>query len=231
MLWEWETLVCAHDRNPVLTIGAAALVGAAVVLLPAGIGTAFALVALGGFGVAALASRVRRAWCAARRALCGGASGRAGAAARDAALGFAAIVFLFAVVWVTDIAAYFAGRAIGGPKLMPRVSPNKTWSGAIGGTVGGVIGGVAGGALRRHRQSRRRRRPSRFVLSVVAQAGDLFESAIKRRFDAKDASQLIPGHGGLMDRLDGFVIAALVAALIGVAHGGVDAPARGLLVW
>ena len=90
---------------------------------------------------------------------------------------------------------------------MPRVSPNKTWSGAIGGTVAGVVGGVivarqfgiaglAAAAV------------VAFVLSVVSQAGDLAESAIKRQFDAKDASQLIPGHGGLMDRLDGFVAAA-----------------------
>ena len=70
-----------------------------------------------------------------------------------------------------------------------------------------------------------------FVLSVISQAGDLAESAIKRHFNAKDASQLIPGHGGLMDRLDGFVAAAAAAALIGIAHGGFDAPARGLMVW
>jgi len=69
------------------------------------------------------------------------------------------------------------------------------------------------------------------VLSIVAQAGDLFESTLKRRFGAKDSSQLIPGHGGLMDRLDGFLTAAVAAALIGLAHGGVTAPARGLLVW
>jgi phosphatidate cytidylyltransferase len=69
------------------------------------------------------------------------------------------------------------------------------------------------------------------VLSIVSQAGDLAESAIKRHFDAKDASQLIPGHGGLMDRLDGFVAAAAAAALIGIAHGGLDAPARGLMIW
>jgi phosphatidate cytidylyltransferase len=69
------------------------------------------------------------------------------------------------------------------------------------------------------------------VLSVVSQAGDLVESAIKRHFNAKDASQLIPGHGGLMDRLDGFVTAAAVGAVIGIAHGGFDAPARGLMVW
>ena len=70
-----------------------------------------------------------------------------------------------------------------------------------------------------------------FVLSIVSQAGDLAESAIKRQFGAKDASQLIPGHGGLMDRLDGFVAAAAAGVLIGIAHGGFDAPARGLMVW
>jgi phosphatidate cytidylyltransferase len=149
---------------------------------------------------------------------------------RDATLGFAAIVFLFAVVWLTDITAYFCGRALGGPKLMPQVSPNKTWSGAIGGVAGALIGGtsvawyagignlaaVAAVAL---------------ALSVASQAGDLFESALKRRFDAKDASGLIPGHGGVMDRVDGFVFAVTVAVLIGLARGGIDAPAHGLLVW
>jgi phosphatidate cytidylyltransferase len=69
------------------------------------------------------------------------------------------------------------------------------------------------------------------VLSVLAQAGDLFESFLKRRFDAKDSSHLIPGHGGLMDRLDGFVTASVAAAVIGLARGGFEAPGRGLLVW
>ena len=124
----------------------------------------------------------------------------------DAERGFAAILFLFAVVWLTDIVAYFAGRGIGGPKLMPRVSPNKTWSGAIGGTLAGVLGGVAvarGFGI----EGLAAVAVVALVLSVVSQAGDLVESAIKRHFNAKDASQLIPGHGGLMDRLDGFVAA------------------------
>lgn len=148
----------------------------------------------------------------------------------DAAFGLLAIVLLFAIVWSTDIFGYFAGRAIGGPKLMPAVSPKKTWSGAIAGTLGAMIvavlvarifgtfsvAAIAGVAL---------------LLSVCAQAGDLFESFVKRKFGVKDSSQLIPGHGGVMDRLDGFWAAALVGCLIGVARGGFDAPARGLLVW
>jgi phosphatidate cytidylyltransferase len=148
----------------------------------------------------------------------------------DAAWGFAALVFLFVVVWLTDIVAYFTGRALGGPKLLPRVSPNKTWSGAIGGTLAGIIGGVlvagysGAGNLAAIGMIA-------LVLSIVAQAGDLLESAVKRHFNTKDASGLIPGHGGLMDRLDGFLTAAVLAALIGVVRGGFDAPARGLMVW
>jgi phosphatidate cytidylyltransferase len=148
----------------------------------------------------------------------------------DSELGFVATIYLFAVVWGTDIAAYFAGRAIGGPKLAPRLSPKKTWSGSLGGIAGAVlaatlvvlIGGVGNVAAAM---------VIAVVLSIVAQAGDLFESALKRRFGAKDSGFLIPGHGGLMDRLDGFVAAAVLACAVGIARGGIDAPARGLLVW
>jgi phosphatidate cytidylyltransferase len=143
--------------------------------------------------------------------------------------GFLAVIFLFAVVWTTDIVAYFAGRAAGGPKLMPLVSPNKTWSGALAGTLAAVVvavifaetAGLAAFALAM----------LAVILSICAQAGDLFESFLKRRFGAKDSSHLIPGHGGLMDRLDGFVTAGVVATLIGLARGGFEAPGRGLLVW
>ena len=148
----------------------------------------------------------------------------------DAALGLVAILFLFAIVWGTDIAAYFAGRALGGPKLWPAVSPKKTWSGAIGGTLGGIAAGLAVLAVAGVTLS-----PPvvavALALSVVSQGGDLLESAIKRRFGAKDASQLIPGHGGLMDRLDGFLTAVLAAVMVGLIRGGLDGPARGLLVW
>ncbi|MFZ0844873.1 MAG: phosphatidate cytidylyltransferase [Pseudolabrys sp.] len=148
----------------------------------------------------------------------------------DPDFGLLAILLLFAVVWTTDIAGYFAGRAIGGPKLMPAISPKKTWSGAIAGAIGAMIVAVlvarifgafdtfAIGAIA-------------LVLSICSQAGDLLESWIKRKFGAKDASQLIPGHGGVMDRLDGFWAAAFVACIIGLLRGGFDAPARGLLVW
>jgi phosphatidate cytidylyltransferase len=230
VLWEWQTLVCADERNPVLAIGAVALAGSGLLIMLGRPGIAIALIALGCFGAAALASNIRRMWCTAGVVYAAGLLVAPVLLRRDASFGFAAILFLFVIVWLTDIIAYFVGRAVGGPKLMPRVSPNKTWSGAIGGTVasmiGGVvvasqfdIGGIAAAAV------------VAFVLSIVSQLGDLAESAVKRRFNAKDASQLIPGHGGLMDRLDGFVAAAVAGVLIGIGHGGFDAPARGLMVW
>ena len=143
--------------------------------------------------------------------------------------GFVALVFLFAIVWVTDIMGYVVGRAVGGPKLWPAVSPNKTRSGAIGGMAGALAAGIViADALSLAVL------PIAIlsvILSMMAQAGDLFESAIKRRFGAKDTSHLIPGHGGLMDRLDGFIAAALVAAMIGIVRGGLSTAATGLLVW
>jgi len=149
---------------------------------------------------------------------------------RDPALGFAATLFLFAVVWATDIAAYFAGRTLGGPKLWPAVSPKKTWSGAVGGTLGGVAAGVLAMKLVGLSVAPMLVLVACF-LSVAAQAGDFLESAIKRHFGAKDAGSIIPGHGGVMDRLDGFLTAAAAAAMVGLIRGGLEAPARGLLVW
>jgi phosphatidate cytidylyltransferase len=148
----------------------------------------------------------------------------------DAALGFVAMVFLFAVVWATDVAAYFAGRLVGGPKLWPAISPKKTWSGAIAGAVAAVAAGLSVAAVAGTGHHGAIAAVS-FALSVVAQLGDLFESALKRRFGAKDASHAIPGHGGLMDRLDGFLTASVAAAVVGVARGGVDGAAGGFILW
>jgi phosphatidate cytidylyltransferase len=149
---------------------------------------------------------------------------------RDPTLGFAAIAFLFAIVWATDIVAYFAGRALGGPKLWPAVSPKKTWAGAVGGTLGGIVAGILTVKLLGLPVAPMLILVAAF-LSVVAQAGDLLESTIKRHFGAKDAGSIIPGHGGLMDRLDGFLTAAAAAAMVGLLRGGLDASARGLLIW
>lgn len=145
--------------------------------------------------------------------------------------GLLAIAFLFAVVWGADVFAYFGGRLIGGPKLWPRVSPGKTWSGTLTGVASGAALGLAtvyalGGAELISVPV--------FLLGLVAaaisQIGDLFESSIKRRFGVKDSSRLIPGHGGVMDRLDGFIFASVFAAVVGLVHGG-PSVAAGLFLW
>lgn len=132
------------------------------------------------------------------------------------AVGLALILWSFAVVWLTDIAAYFTGRKLGGPKLMPRVSPKKTWSGAIGGTLAGTIAGtlIWSWATTGAFGLNGRVLAASLVASIVSQAGDLYESALKRRFDTKDSSGLIPGHGGFLDRLDGYWA---VLVLLGLA--------------
>ncbi len=140
-------------------------------------------------------------------------------------LGFQVIIFLFAIVWGTDIGGYFIGRALGGAKLAPQLSPNKTWSGALGGTFIGVFSGiwVAFGFFDINLAN--------FfvllltlVLSIVSQLSDLGQSWLKRCFSVKDSSSLLPGHGGFMDRMDGLVGAAFFLYLIGAIISDMDAP-------
>jgi phosphatidate cytidylyltransferase len=136
----------------------------------------------------------------------------------DPASGRATIFWIFAVVWATDIGAYAVGRTVGGPRLASRVSPSKTWSGLIGGVICAGICGLFAARLLGN--------PAGMVvfaisaaLAVVAQLGDLVESAAKRRFGVKDSSALIPGHGGLLDRLDGLLAVAPVVALLDLLGG------------
>lgn len=147
----------------------------------------------------------------------------------DEPLGAAAVYFIMVAVAATDIAAYFCGRLIGGPKLWPRVSPNKTWAGLAGGVLAAALTGlvtslVVNGASAAHLTL------MGAGLALVAQAGDLAESALKRRFGTKDASALIPGHGGFMDRVDGLATAAIAVAGWAALMDMV-APARALLTW
>ncbi len=229
IFWEWNAIV-AGSASAVLAAGATAIAVAAVA---AGFGSfAAALFALvvGAVAAALLCGRGRRAWGGSGVLYAGIALLAPVLLRRDEELGIVAIIFLFAVVWSTDILGYFVGRAVGGPKLAPHISPKKTWSGACGGAVGAIVAAMAvmlGAGIR----------PLVAVavialaLAIISQGGDLFESAVKRHFGVKDASHLIPGHGGLMDRLDGFIAASGVAALLGLARGGVEASACGLLSW
>ena len=232
---EWAWLVGSEPRERRLGawIVAASLLLAGVFLwlgvhLPLAPLAALAVIALGAVLVAVAARPDRFAALAVPY----GAAVFAGAILlrRDPEDGLLAIVWLFAVVWSTDIAAFFAGRTFGGPKLAPSISPKKTWSGAIGGasvaTLAGVTVAAWGGA-----QSLWPVALVAFAVSVSAVIGDLIESVVKRLYGAKDSSKLIPGHGGLMDRLDGFLVAATLAAAIGICRGGFDAAGQGLLRW
>jgi phosphatidate cytidylyltransferase len=129
------------------------------------------------------------------------------------------VLWLLLVVWATDIGGYVSGRAIGGPRLAPRVSPGKTWAGLCGGVVAAAgVGAIVGFLLDQGRVG-----VTIFAsatLAVVAQAGDLLESWLKRRCGIKDTGLVIPGHGGVMDRVDGLVAAAPIMALLALAAGG-----------
>ena len=167
--------------------------------------------------------RTGRAWPAVGLLYAGFSAASLSLLRGDEPFGFTAIVFLFAVVWSTDIAAYFNGRALGGPKLAPRFSPNKTWSGAIGGAAAAVAGGILVASLVAA--------PGSWLvpllallLSIVSQIGDLAESWVKRQFGAKDSGRLLPGHGGVLDRVDGLVAAAALLYLFGAIVAEPDVP-------
>jgi phosphatidate cytidylyltransferase len=234
VFWEWSAMVAAAAAAR--GVGIAALIAAALMAGAGQISAACLALAAGAAAVAAACPRGRRAWAAAGVAYAGVLSIAPMVLRCDPELGLVAILFLFAVVWSTDILGYFVGRAIGGPRLARRLSPKKTWSGACGGALGALAGGlvivyIAGGHMVGGGAELLPAAGVALVLSIASQTGDLFESAVKRRFGVKDTSHVIPGHGGLMDRLDGFIAAAAVAALVGIVRGGLEAAAQGLLLW
>jgi phosphatidate cytidylyltransferase len=225
---EWLAIVGLAGASRVTVPGVAAL---AIAGLCFAIGRLDVALMVLGAGLVAVASTApeRRSWAAAGFLYAAAAETASVLVRLDPVKGFAALMFVLLIVWVTDSGGYFAGRGIGGPKLWPRVSPKKTWAGAAGGFAASlaVAAGFAVFDLGRIG-------PLLMLsgaLSVVSQLGDLFESAVKRRFGVKDSSHIIPGHGGLMDRLDGFVAAVVVAALFGFLRGGADGVGRGLMVW
>ena len=230
-LLAWLELRRLLGRPAVDTAGVAGIAGlAAVCVLFAVVDTAAAAIAAAA-GALAVAG-------AERGRLGQRAAGLAGAAVvlflvvatlalrGDDAAGRATIFWLFAVVWASDTGAYAAGRAMGGPRLAPRISPAKTWAGALGGAAAGVGASILLGWL----MSLAGWVPVRPALatlaaagalgSVVGQAGDLAESALKRRVGADDSGSLIPGHGGVLDRIDALAAAAFALILATVLSGG-----------
>lgn len=225
---EWLSIVGLLQARLAIVVGAIALVAAAGCVGAGQLGFALACVAAGIVGAAAV-SPERKGWAAlgviyAAAALIASILVRA-----DAVAGFATLIFVLLVVWVTDIGGYFFGRGLGGPKLWVRVSPNKTWAGAIGGVVMSLL--VAGCFAAAGYGKFGSLALLALVLTVSSQLGDLAESAVKRKFGVKDSSQIIPGHGGLLDRLDGYVFAIVVAAMIGFMRSGGAGVGSGLVIW
>jgi phosphatidate cytidylyltransferase len=225
---EWLMIV-GNLRPLVLLWGFLSLAGAGFSLGIDNLEIANLCVALGLFAMFLFSARQHRSWSAIGLAYTAAALFAAVLIRRDAAYGFIALIFVFAVVWLTDILGYFVGRGVGGPKLWIRVSPKKTWAGAIGGLVGSIAFAAAFSAAGYGKLG-----PMLLlgtVISVISQLGDLFESALKRQFGVKDSSHIIPGHGGLLDRLDGFMAAIIAAAVIGYLRSGTGSIGQGLLVW
>lgn len=228
LYFEWLMIVGASGNRFAVATGIAALAIAGILVMTRSTDLALGVLAAG-VAIAAAVARGQRGWVAGGLVYAAAALIGAIIVRRDADFGFVALMFVLLIVWVTDIGGYFAGRGIGGPKLWPRVSPKKTWAGAVGGLVLSLVIAAAFAWLGYGKML-----PLLLlgtVLSIVSQFGDLFESAVKRRFDVKDSSHIIPGHGGLLDRLDGFVAAIVLAALIGFMRGGLDGVGHGFMVW
>lgn len=228
--WEWNALISGAGNRMLFVLGAATLALALAIAEMGRVRTPALIIALGALGAGVFAQANRRPWAVAGVLYAGAALMGPIVLRHDAKLGFIAVMFLFAVVWTTDIVAFFVGRAVGGPKLATKISPNKTWSGAIGGTMAAMAAGMALASFAALSNMFAIALVA-LTLSIISQIGDLFESFVKRRFGAKDAGRFIPGHGGFMDRLDGFIAAASAAALFGVLRGGMDEAAQGLLLW
>ena len=227
---EWEIMICARPLQPLgyVLAGLLALVAIATSLggVLAGLG-----IFIVGVLVAATGERTALAWRIFALAFISLVIVALIEIRGTALIGFSASFFLGATVWMTDTGALFAGRHFGGAKLNPEISPAKTWSGAMGGLATGTLSGLLVwvvavpmspwwiGAL------------LAAALSLTGQFGDLSESAMKRHFRIKDSSDLIPGHGGLMDRLDSLTFGALLVFGVGLWHQGLGQIAQGLLLW
>ncbi|RDE07960.1 CDP-archaeol synthase [Pelagibacterium lacus] len=231
---EWETMISGKPPAwpAIVIMGMIAIIAVAHPM-----NGAWASTVLFGFALAfaAIFGGALRGWRVGGLAFFGTATIAFLAIRGSSGVGVWAGVFLVSIVWMNDIGAYFVGRIVGGTKLSPDVSPSKTWSGAAGGLVSGTLSGLvvwhlAGWFLET---------PSPFVIglliclvvSISGQLGDLAESAVKRRFAVKDSGDIIPGHGGLMDRIDSLTVAGIVLWLIGLANRGLGAVPQGILFW
>lgn len=230
--WEWQRMIGGSRLGLRVLAAGLALIAAAPWALYAHASISLLILVAGAVAAGAAMDKGRR-FRAGAGVLYAGAVMLAPALLRASPTqGLAAMLWLYAIVWGTDIGAYFGGRLLGGPKLWPAVSPGKTWSGAFVGTgvstlLALIVAAVATPVSLRWAPLI----GLGLAVSALSQGGDLFESAMKRRAGVKDSSHLIPGHGGLMDRLDGFIVAAAFAAVVAWARSEGPWIAPGLLVW
>ena len=213
---EWQGLIAAPRLRLRQLLVGLALGLAAFFVRKAQFESAWAILTLAAVSAAAIAGAERRLWAFGGVLYAGIFFLAVTFLESTPAYGIRVILWLFAIVWGTDVFAYFGGRMIGGAKLWPRISPSKTWSGTLTGvTMGATLGTLV--AFMAGPTSERGWIPLfllGLIVAAVSQAGDIYESWIKRHFGVKDSSRLIPGHGGFMDRLDGFIAAAVFVALV-----------------
>jgi phosphatidate cytidylyltransferase len=228
---EWQNLIGALRPRLRFLVAAAALAATSYFAAQGALVPACGVLGLGAAALALAAGQGRRLWAFGGLIYAGSLIVSVNVLYAAPGFGPRAMFWLFATVWGADVFAYFGGRLIGGPKLWPRVSPSKTWSGTLSGIFAGALIGALVGV--QGLDAARFAAPVfalGLVAALVSQAGDIFESKVKRRFGAKDSSSLIPGHGGFMDRLDGFLAAAAFAAAFAVLHGLASAPPN-LFLW
>ncbi len=226
LAWEWTAMCGTSALRPPGMFGAAAIVLGTVAAAFSQLNLALMIFAAGTALTAVLARQSQHRW----RLAAGIPYAGIGAIAllwlrADTAHGLVNLLFLLLLVWASDIGAYMTGRLLGGPKLAPRISPGKTWSGAVGGLIAAVAAGLLVAYASHNLPQPLRTSAVAALLGIVAQAGDLLESLIKRQFGVKDSGHLIPGHGGLLDRVDALLVAAPVAALLALVGG------RGVVLW
>jgi phosphatidate cytidylyltransferase len=222
MAREWDRLI--GGASALAVAAAAALALLATVAGEAGLGLVAIAVAAAGLAATKRGPVAARAWAALGPVYVGGPCLALLWLRHHPEHGFALVLWLLLVVWAADIGAYLVGRLVGGPRLAPRLSPGKTWAGLGGGVVAAAtVGGLAAAGLGRTQVGGPAGAGA--VLALVGQAGDLFESWLKRRRGVKHSGALLPGHGGLLDRLDALLVAAPVTAAFVLAGG------EGVALW
>ncbi|MCW5699860.1 MAG: phosphatidate cytidylyltransferase [Rhodospirillales bacterium] len=217
MTWEWCRL-CSKTLSVVVMVALGLSVAAAIVAVEwSGWTGAFAILVVAALGL--YGATGRQAWLGGGAVYIGLPCVALVWLRGDEIGGRDLILWLLVVVWASDIGAYAVGRLVGGPRLAPKISPKKTWSGLIGGLASAAAVGATA-ALVFEAPDVLSVAAISVILGALAQMGDLFESAVKRRFGVKDSSNLIPGHGGLLDRVDGLMAASVALALIVAIEGG-----------